>query len=58
MVVYDEVMTTPSPSLELFVNQLVAEKGITARKHEEMVALIAYLKCLGLNVEKAANPQR
>jgi cytochrome c oxidase cbb3-type subunit I/II len=39
------------------VKQLT-EKGITARKDEEMVALLAYLKCLGLNVEKTTNSQR
>jgi cytochrome c oxidase cbb3-type subunit I/II len=39
------------------VKQLAA-KGITARKDEEMVALLAYLKCLGLNVEKTPTPQR
>ena len=38
--------------------QQLAAKGITARKDEEMVALLAYLKCLGLNVEKTPTPQR
>ncbi len=43
MVVYDEVMTTPSPSLELFVNQLVAEKGITGLEDEVLAQVKADL---------------
>ena len=37
------------------VVKLLADKGVTARPDEEMVALLAYLRCLGANLEPAAN---
>jgi cytochrome c oxidase cbb3-type subunit I/II len=36
------------------VVKLLADKGVQARTDEEMVALLAYLRCLGNNLESAA----